>query len=186
MKKILFVLAIACSSVCINAQMYVGGSLGISHNNDKESDYKTTYVNILPEFGYAFNDKWSIGTTIGFSQHKVEYVENKNKDKNFTFSPYARYSFLRKNIFSLFVDGGPNIRFQKNHYYGNSGNYINNDEDWATHLGLGISPGVSVKVCDKISLLAHLGALKYNHSDNQESFDFNLSNSLYFGIFYSF
>ncbi|MDR2919167.1 MAG: porin family protein [Tannerella sp.] len=185
MKKILFTLAIACSSMCISAQMYVGGSLGFNHNNDKESDYKTTSVNILPEVGYAFNDKWSIGTTVGYSKYKVDRTDNyKTSDRRFTFSPYARYSFLRKNIFSLFVDGGPNIRFQKDYYYNGSG--YTEDEDWTTYLGLAISPGVSVKVCDNLSILAHLGALRYIHSDDVESFDFSLSNSLSFGVFYSF
>lgn len=187
MKKIILAFVIVCSCMCVSAQVYVGGSIGIYHQNHKEYDTKTTQVNILPEVGYTINDKWAIGTTVSFWQNKQKYPERVYEIKSFSISPYARYSYFRKNIFSLFVDGGPNISFQKDKskYYEDN-DYYRDNNDRTTYLGLKISPGVAVKVCDKISILAHLGALRYNHSDKEETFNFNLSNSLSFGVFYSF
>lgn len=57
MKKIMLSLAMALVSVCASAQVYIGGTAGISSNKIGDGDSKTAYT-LMPEIGYQFNNKW--------------------------------------------------------------------------------------------------------------------------------
>ena len=52
MKKILMTLAVAFVAVAANAQVYVGGSLGVASSEIQGGDDVTTYQ-VLPEIGYT-------------------------------------------------------------------------------------------------------------------------------------
>ncbi len=60
MKKIMLSLAMALVSVCASAQVYIGGTAGISSNKIGDGDSKTAYT-LMPEIGYEFNNKWEAG-----------------------------------------------------------------------------------------------------------------------------
>lgn len=55
MKKIMLSLAMALVSVCASAQVYIGGTAGISSNKIGDGDSKTAYT-LMPEIGYEFNN----------------------------------------------------------------------------------------------------------------------------------
>ena len=66
MKKILMTLvAVAMMAVSANAQVYVGGSIGIGSVKNGNGDTETTYK-FLPEVGFALNNNWSLGVVAGF------------------------------------------------------------------------------------------------------------------------
>ena len=67
MKKILMSLAVAFVSLAANAQVYVGGNVGIASSKEGNADAVTTYK-VLPEIGYNINENWAIGTTVGFGK----------------------------------------------------------------------------------------------------------------------
>ena len=67
MKKIMLSLAMALVSVCASAQVYIGGTAGISSNKIGDSDSKTAYT-LMPEIGYQFNNKWEAGLEIGIKK----------------------------------------------------------------------------------------------------------------------
>lgn len=50
MKKIMLSLAMALVSVCASAQVYIGGTAGISSNKFEGGDSKTAYT-LMPEIG---------------------------------------------------------------------------------------------------------------------------------------
>ena len=52
MKKIMLSLAMALVSVCASAQVYIGGTAGISSNKFEGGDSKTAYA-LMPEIGYV-------------------------------------------------------------------------------------------------------------------------------------
>ena len=64
MKKIMLSLAMALVSVCASAQVYIGGTAGISSNKIGDGDSKTAYK-LIPEIGYQFNNKWDAGIEVG-------------------------------------------------------------------------------------------------------------------------
>ncbi len=176
MKKIMMTLAAVCVAATMNAQVYVGGSLGFgttSHDGNSSTSFK-----ILPEIGYNLDENWAVGITVGYSQDK-DYADVKNK--MFQVSPYARYTFAKFDKVNLFVDGAVD--------------YLHYDYDGAKSngFGVGLKPGVAVNLNDKLSFVSHLGFLGYEYrkadadgAKAYNTFGFDLSNNISFGLYYNF
>ena len=82
MKKVLMTLAVAFIAVAANAQVYVGGNVGIASSKIGDADAVTTYK-VLPEIGYNINQNWAIGTTAGWGKGnpvKIEDEPQKNPE----------------------------------------------------------------------------------------------------------
>lgn len=180
MKKIFMALAAAFMAVSVNAQVFVGGELGINAFSSQENagDRSETTFKILPEIGYSFNDEWAVGTVIGYENNKWDGVEGVSESA-WIFAPYARYTFAKTGKVSFFVDGGIDLEFAS-------------DKDW-TGLGLGLKPGLAVNLTDNISFVSHLGFIgwqQYNpegdkNSTNKTGVDLS-TNTLTFGLYFNF
>lgn len=180
MKKIFMTLAAVCVAATMNAQVYVGGSLGINAWNSQENvgDKSETTFKILPEIGYNINDSWAIGTVIGYESDKWTGV-NGMSESAFTIAPYARYTFAKLGKVNLFLDGGFGFKTAK-------------DADW-NEFSVGVQPGVAVALSDKISFVSHFGFLGYDvfnpegEKNNISKFGLDLDgNNLTFGLYYNF
>jgi len=171
MKRILLLCVVACATFCVNAQVYVGGSVGFwsQETNSKES----TTVKFLPEAGYSFNDKWAVGTVLGYVYSEIEDYET----KSLTFAPYARFSFFQKDMIRLFVDGG----FAFNSVKPDEGDRVNT-------FSTGFKPGIALDLSKNFSILAKFGFLGYQeYDDDSDGFGLDINgNSLTFGLYYSF
>lgn len=153
MKKIMMTIAAAFVATAMNAQVYVGGGVGLtttSHDGDTRTSFK-----IMPEIGYNLDENWAVGIAFGYAQDKnstkVNNVEVSTKDKQFQISPYARYTFAKFNNVNLFIDGGLD--------------YIHEDnagDKWNT-FRVGLKPGVAVNLNEKLSFVAHAGFLGYQN-----------------------
>ena len=96
MKKILMTLvAVAMMAVSANAQVYVGGSIGIGSVKNGNGDTETTYK-FLPEVGFALNNNWSLGVVAGVSKGGCDfsgpYFNQDTELEAVTINPYARYT----------------------------------------------------------------------------------------------
>ncbi len=178
MKKIMMTLAAVCVAATMNAQVYVGGSLGFQTTScDGDSE---TLFQILPEIGYSLNDNWAVGVTVGYGEDKAKVSGATAKIKSFKVAPYARYTFLKLDKVNLFLDGG--VDYIHNDYAGTKTNAF----------GVGIKPGVAVNLNDKLSFVAHAGFLGYNRekADGAEAVNtFGVGvdgNNLSFGVYYNF
>lgn len=182
MKKILMTLGAAMVAVCMNAQVYVGGSLGIASVKNGNADAETTYK-FLPEIGYNINDEFAIGVTVGYEKGNSNILSdnfgaNINHEK-FTIAPYVRYNIPVSNTVKLFVDGGVGFGSIK---------------DNGTELQLGLKPGVAFNMSDKLSFVTHFGFVGFNSfnpkadgidTSNKTGVEFN-QNNLTFGLYYNF
>ena len=173
MKKFLMTLAAAVMAIGVNAQVFVGGSVGFS-NDDNGNDDVTSYK-FLPEVGYTFNDEWAAGLAFGWSG------SNKGYAKQFSVNPYARYTFVNGKVVNVFVDGGLGYT----HIY-NGGLDIDD-------INVGLKPGVAVKLGDHLSFVTHIGFIGYSHQKNNNSKDKTNTwevdidgNNILFGLYYSF
>lgn len=116
MKKFVILLFVLAASLSVKAQVYVGGSLGLWHNDDAD---RTSFT-LAPEVGYELNEAWSVGATLAFTHSKTKVEKIKTITNGFAFAPYARYSFFNSKIIRLFVDGGivnpekPDVPLNKN------------------------------------------------------------------------
>lgn len=189
MKKILTLAVVAIASVfgASAGDGYIGGSIGYWHN-EETGKVSTNAFTILPELGYNFNDRWAIGTTIGY-----DYTHWCGTDTDlhlFEFNPYARFTYFRSsnNLVQLFVDGGAGIGVGS-YDYGNG-----NESSTAVTWNVGFRPGVAFNFTNNFSLVAHIGFLGYKGANNaafaaecpREGGLFLNSNDLSLGFYYNF
>lgn len=181
MKKLLLTLLVAVSALTANAQVFVGGEVGLWRNNEAHR----TDFSIQPEVGFTLSDHWAIGLNIGYA-HSYDAGTSVN---GFVALPYARYTYLKFGSVSLFIDGGFGFNTFKAKDYDESFNA------WQ----VGVSPGIAVKLNKNFSFVAHVGFLGYRDSDTSldtetpvsvfgdDGFGFKLSgNDLRFGLYYNF
>ena len=182
MKKIILMVVMSVMTLTAAAQnLFVGGSVAAWRNHDD----KVTTITIAPEVGYNLNSNWAIGTVLGWTNiHRSEITGNL-----VDFDPYARYTFFKKGMVSLFVDGGVDLGFGKVSYDGE-------DSDTAVKYGIGFKPGIALALNDRCSIVAHAGFLGYRGTNDAakpllashyEGWGFDFSGyNLSFGFYYNF
>ena len=184
MKKILMTLAIACIAVAANAQVYLGGSVGIATSKKNGGKEVTTYQ-ILPEIGYKINKSWAIGTVFGWGKGNPVEIEDESRNK-VSFEPYIRYTFAHSKYVDAFIDGG----FGYTHYNNaHTPRRTPSYDEWSA----GLKPGIAVNLNKKVSFVAHMGfagwkSKKTDGEDKDEhvlGLNLNASN-VTFGVYYNF
>lgn len=213
MKKIMMTLAAVCVAATMNAQAYIGGSLGFSSAKSNNgavgvaatSETTTTGFSIAPEIGYKLDDKMSVGIALGFGslKNKVEAVgaaatpgattSVETTTTTIELKPYLRYQVLTFGKANIFVDGGLDF-----------GMATAKDYKPAMNIGLFVTPGIAFDVNEKWSIVAKLDnmfSLGYAKAavpdvdgapDPATSFNVGLSSggfnvgSLSFGVYYNF
>lgn len=105
MKKIVFFLFATMLVASVKAQVYVGGTVGLWHNDDLDA----TFFKLEPEVGYNLSEKWAVGGVLAFAHGKTDG----SKYNAFALAPYARYSYYENKVVRLFVDGGFGFSTQK-------------------------------------------------------------------------
>ena len=197
MKKIMMTLAAIAVAATMNAQGYIGGSLGLDFQNklvDKDGkDATGMFFQIKPEVGYNLDDKSSVGIVLGFgvtnngskmSFNGVKFAGLKT-DKSaiqFQVAPYYRYKFVQFDKVDLFIDAM--VSFQ----------YTKYDEWNNTTFGIGVRPGVAFNASDKISFVAKLGDGLFFESSKDKDVDAvshfglnaNTLAALEIGMYYNF
>lgn len=176
MKKILITLVVAMSTLAASASGWIGGEIGFWRNYDANR----TYFEIAPTAGYDFSDKWAVGATVGYAH----IYSSGAKANAFTISPYVRWSAVKFGPCTLFIDGGFDYAVSK----------IKGQDGSSDAFGIGLKPGVKVKLCDQLSFVAHAGFLGFRHNDGvvyygngDTGFGFQLSSAdLSFGVSYDF
>ena len=173
MKKIFAVALVAMMTLAANAQVYVGGSLGYKANKATEDASTVNTFTFAPEIGYNLSEKRSIGLGIDFTSKDVEDFTSTAMGVDV----YGRYNYLTTGMATLFVEGGVGFTAY-NHDRGNN-------------FSLGIRPGISVALSDKLSLVAKTGVLGYSKDSDKlgggSSFGIGVDNSdLSLGLFYNF
>lgn len=179
MKKILFTLAVSLLTLGANAQVYVGGSVGVGSTKIAGGNSETTYK-LLPEVGYSFNRNWAVGTVVGLGKGTPTMLDANvaNATEYFTVQPYARYTFVHSKLINVFIDGGVGFTDYK---------------DAGTAWSIGLKPGVAVNLSKSLSFVTHVGFLGYNSFDpdgstsSSSAWGLNLDgNNLTFGLYYNF
>lgn len=181
MKKIFFVVALAMTALAVNAQFYVGGSVGFGSGTQTVSEIgvsgKGTSFTLIPEVGYNLMDNLAIGVSVGYSY--LGYSDYDASVSKFKFSPYARYTFLKNGPLAIFIDGGFDFAS-----YNTNGQITETER---TAWGIGLKPGIAFGISDAFSIVAHCGFLGYqSYGENSNYFGLDLTNNLSFGLYYSF
>lgn len=215
MKKIIMSVVALAMATTMNAQVYLGGTLGFSSVNDKteashdgvtiSQETKTTSFDILPEIGYKLNENMAIGTEIGLTYSNIDYPNEGKSSKTlkgtyFNFKPYFRYYFAQWDKVSLFFDAQFGLKTGKMTSETSRDNITVSSDIKSTEYSFAIVPGVAYQPTDRISVVAKLGkGLGYWHTkdttpqgdydqdDIRNEFGLNLKSlGLTLGVYYNF
>lgn len=164
-------------SFSLSAQINVGGSIGVLSYNSKTTSEGTTNehptrinITLLPNIEYMMSDNFSIGGKIGFGYSKVKSNTDDSKESIFMIhiSPYARMYFPLGDKLSFFGEGG--IQFARGTEKVTVGN-TTNDGDTRTNFGIGVIPGLSYGLSEKVALELTTGFLGYEQNSSNDNGD---------------
>lgn len=171
MKKLLLVLAVTVTSVAANAQVFVGGKLGLLHTDN--TILKNTEVTIAPEVGYQLNEKWAIGTELSYTLNSPKGGLDVSL---FEFNPYVRYTAANWGAVSFIVDGGVGLNWAKVEG-------ADSEFGWSA----GIKPGLAVNLGKRFTFITHLGELGYADVANTKAYGYKFdTSSVDFGVIFNF
>ncbi|NDV68387.1 outer membrane beta-barrel protein [Dysgonomonas sp. 25] len=187
MKKLLFI-AILLFSICFTmkaqeaGQKWIGGGISFSTDKQRHADRANNFT-FIPEIGYQLSERWGIGVSLGYKhqEHISRDISGPYKTiyNGFEVNPFARYTFFKKDIISLFADGGVGY----SHLKATDGYY----SDY--RLSVGIRPGIALDISENIRFTSKIGFFGYqninsdSYADKIDSFKFDLNMSqVLFGV----
>ncbi|MCD8079489.1 MAG: porin family protein, partial [Bacteroides sp.] len=150
-----------------DGKYWLGGSVGFSTYKPKGGD-ATNAALIAPEVGVNFSDSWGLGLAIGYTHLSVDAGEVTGKGNAFSVNPFVRYTYFKKDLASLFIDGG--VAYTTTHVNGLDDNY--------NEFEVGFRPGVAFNIAPNIKLLGKFGFLGYTN----EKFGDSKANSFKLGL----
>lgn len=213
MKKII-IAAIFIASGILNAQEKKGISkiekgtwnfttdlslYNFNQSYDQIKNESSTFLfNITPKLNYFIDDNLSLGFGIGYNYRNIDNIDNNQNlttqnTNTFSFNSYIKKHYFIASNLSFFLQG--EITYQtgkiKNSFQ-NSSNTLTSD---INTFFIGIRPGVSYFLTNKIAIQAYFGSLGYTNDtiknnsnslkENQSRFNLNLNPSqLIFGLSY--
>ena len=182
-------------AVTANAQIFVGGTLGLrTTSDDKEgmytisvfdvNDYKTTDFQFKPRIGYQVSEELSVGLDINFVMSAKKgkfkevstdkYLDVKDSRNLFGADVFARYNAISFGNFNVGVegklgfaaDGSKTSELDMN----SSGEYVIKDKDGTKHsyFGIGIAPVVSYDLNENFQIFTYLNFLKVGFLSHTE------------------
>lgn len=167
----------ALVSVCASAQVYIGGTAGISSNKIGDEDSKTAYK-LIPEIGYQFNNEWEAGIEVGIQKGDVCKIARVGDATTFTIAPYVRYTAVETKLVSFFLEG--------------TIGYGSVSKGGGDFYEAGIKPGWAVKLSNHVNLITKIGFLGYrgySPEEGKSSSTFGVdadANNISFGAIYKF
>ena len=121
MKKLIISFVVFLVAICSsNAQVFVGGSLGVGLSGGKDTYAgksvdlpKSTLFTLSPKVGYYVNDDFAIGLNVTFlsasEKSSKEYTgyadDRKSSVLGWGIGGFARYNILELNKFSVLLEG---------------------------------------------------------------------------------
>ena len=201
MKKIfLSVMAITVMATTANAQLWFGGSIGISNNGGinktSNSTHKTnasSSLTLAPMVGFGLNEQFSIGGKLNIStstdksyQYDANDKETVNKlvTNSLGVTPFARYTFAQFNNFGLMAEAGMPISYSSKKTVDGSETTKGNP---TTSFGLYVVPMLTYGLNDHFSLECSLDFLSLNTkyritTDRDDSSKATIDHSFDFGV----
>lgn len=206
MKKVMLMVAFMVAAVAASAQVYIGGSLGVSSTKAPYPDGgveqdATVNFHFTPEIGYNLDENWAVGLGLTFDFTKYPVGEDGDqlpgidrKKFGFEIAPYARWTFARWNKVSLFLEGGLAYGFNKDKWDVKAGDETVTKEDKESYFKIGVRPGLRVDLTDHFAVMSRVGWLGYvctmpdgDNMNNGQSFGFDLDGeNISLGVIYSF
>lgn len=169
MKKLLLIVVMLTAWVGAQAQVFVGGTVGIDFNtvgSDGEGSVTTYTAQVSPEVGYRFNKTWALGlqTVFGGVTVKGETLSQ------VVIAPYVRATFARAGIVDFFGEATVGYGYQSIDDYGTSGAVI------------ALRPGMAINFSRRFAVIARTNLLQYEYWDGVYGVDFSINKGFSVGV----
>ncbi len=200
MKKVMFsiiilgMISIKSFSQPKQGSISVGGTFSIDMgteknktNNTTSDGPKTTYFALIPSVEYFIADKFSAGLGIGYSldRSKTEAANTTtiNSTGTVIVNPFARMYFSMGEKVSLFGQGEVYLGLGKKTDKVTAGNNTTTTKLKDNTIDIGIRPGVSLFLSDKISIEATFGFIGFeNHNEETDANSSTINNDVIFSV----
>lgn len=134
-RKLAAVFAAIAISTCAQAQLYIGGHIGLTSGPNGTG----LGVNIAPEVGYRVSNMFTVGGLVSYQ----------SSISAFGVTPYGRLNAVTLgDRLRLFLEARVPFRFAN---------------DYQSY-GFDIHPGIVFRIADRMSLMAHIGTFGYVYS----------------------
>ncbi len=150
-KALIIFAAMVLGATVSRAQIYLGGSIGISSDSNKPDvgeKTTTTNWNVNPTIGYYLNDRFDIG--LEFIVYKNKYNLSRNYSfayKEWRVAPFARYSFFRIGKFEAIAKLAGHVGRRKAESEYPDGTTT---ESMYTLWGVNLSPELAYSITDHV------------------------------------
>lgn len=192
MKKIALVIIASLSIFVVNAQIskgstFLGGSVNFNASSTEDdaipsNENKINEWGIRPQFGKAIATNKILGIFLNFAGSTNEYMNSsftsdkrKVEGNNYGGGIFYRQYYPISNRFYLFGDGSLGVNFGKSEATLN--NAITNEQKY-TGLRLGVTPGISFAISNKLHIEAAMNDLLTINYQSSETKEFNSSGSV--------
>lgn len=150
--RFLFIICMTFVALSVKAQMYVGGTFNMTHDDNADC----TEFTIAPDFGYNFNEQFAVAAELGFTHSDSHDIDT----NTFFIAPYVRWSFFQKGMVRLFLDGGLGFSTGKRDGF-----------DRKNGFEIGAKPGIALELTKHLAFVTKYGFLGYRD-------DYKYSNSV--------
>lgn len=161
MKKVFMTLAVVFMAMAANAQVWMGGSFGLTSEKESNNAKPVLNYSIAPEVGFSIAPKFdlAVGLRLAGNSYKDEIinVQTKYAETSFAIQPFLRYKAINCGKVGFFIDGG----FEYGYGVAKStiGNHV--EKDNTNHFMVGLKPGISFAASDNIVFAARIGSFGY-------------------------
>ena len=171
-------LAAVAMAATMNAQGYIGGTMGIGSLKVGDADNETAYK-FLPEVGYNINSDGAVGVSFGFTKGDLKVLKSDIDvagARTTQINPYVRYTFVHSKYFNVFSDLGLGYA------------HINGIGD---AYGIGLTPGIALNLSEKVSFVTKFAYLGWQHAKangvKSDFFGVDIdATNVQFGLYYNF
>ena len=175
MKKLFLAAVAALLSITLSAQIYVGGSLNLTSNNNENklanTTSKTSNLRFAPMAGYVLSEDLSVGARVTL---RTASNSTTNPDTfGFGLQPFARYSLLNVGPFKVLAEGGINFQSVTDKTINTGVGYT---KDTDTTFGIYVQPVLTYALTEKVTMEAIINVARMsfnstasksiNHVDN--------------------
>jgi opacity protein-like surface antigen len=180
MKKVLFAIILVSlvnfKSFTQNKQgsLAVSGTLNLDIENDKNENGnvtvdgpKTTYFRLVPSVEYFITDRFSAGLGIGYAVNRTKDISGTTTTIKTSgapvIQPYVRMYFPMGEKVSIFGEASIYLEPGKTTTKTTVGNQTNSTSNNDFTINIGLTPGLSLSLSDKIAIDATYGFIGYKH-----------------------
>ena len=168
MKKVIISFVVLVAAICSsNAQVFVGGELGMGFYGGNTKDGNTTVdspttlsMRFSPKVGFYLKDNFAIGAELWLVTNvfndKAVNDETKITDLGWGIAPFARYSVFEFGKFSVWFEGAASVYATSSK--SKTGD-ISTDRPSTFTAGLSVAPLLSYSLTERINLEMDLNFL---------------------------